>query len=121
MVPTRVAAGDETKTCRTSREDGARSPLARLLMPHEVYPIRDPAGRGQAVWMQADGWRILASPRLDDDGAGRALARFTLPDGRAVFARVLDESGMVAVPFNLTEAYENFVAERWRAGTARAG
>ena len=90
-------------------------------MPHETHTMLDPAGEGEAVWIRGDGWRVLARPHLGDRGEGKPLGRFALPDGRIVLARVLETPRAVTVPFNLSEAYESFVAERWRAVTPLRG
>jgi hypothetical protein len=90
-------------------------------MPHETHAILDSPGDGEAIWLRGDGWRVLARPRLGEHGRGEPLARFTLPDGRAVVAYVSDPPQAVTVPFSLGEAYESFVTERWRAATPARG
>ena len=98
-----------------------RQPLERLLSPHEVFPILDEPGEGDATWLHANGWRLFASPRVDGDKTGEAFQRFTLPGGRVVEARLVDASRGVRVPFSLSEAHDNFVSERWRSGFPQRG
>jgi peptidoglycan/xylan/chitin deacetylase (PgdA/CDA1 family) len=99
----------------------ARHPLERLLSPHEVFLIVDDAGAGEPVWLHADGWRLFARSRVGEGDAGELVEAFTLPDGRIVWASMLDEPRAVSVPFSLAEAHDNFVSERWRAGTTQRG
>jgi peptidoglycan/xylan/chitin deacetylase (PgdA/CDA1 family) len=98
-----------------------RHALERLLSPHELFPIVDEPGQGTPTWLQADGWRLFASPGVDAGEPGEAFQRFTLPDGSVTAARVVDASRAVRVPFNLAEAHDNLVSERWRAGLPQRG
>jgi hypothetical protein len=98
-----------------------RHPLERLLSPHEAFPILDEAGAGEPTWLQADGWRLFARPLIGDSEVGEQLEAFTLADGRVVSAFVRDAPRAVTVPFSFAEAYDNFVSERWRAGTPQRG
>ena len=94
-------------------------PLERLLAPLTDAGVDDGAGPGPPVWLYHADWRLLARPRADAT-AGEEIARFTLSDGDALSAR-LDESGRVWLPFSLSEAYLNYVHERWRASETIEG
>jgi hypothetical protein len=98
-----------------------RHPLERLLSPHEVFPVLDEAGVGEPTWLNANGWRVFARPLIGANEVGEQLEEFTLSDGRVVTAFIRDTPRAVRVPFSLAEAYENFVSERWRAGTRQRG
>jgi hypothetical protein len=101
--------------------ENQRSALERLLSPHDVYPVMDRAGDGEPVWLGANGWRLFARPGTDEDRAGEPIETFGLPDGRVLTARLLDAPRAVRVPFDLNEAHDNFVGERWRSGTPPRG
>lgn len=96
--------------------DDPRPPLERLLSPHTVQPIADVAGNTEPAWLRADGWRVFARPDATADAAGELIEQFTLSDGGVLHARLVGEPPEVRVPFDLSEAYENLVAERWRRG-----
>jgi hypothetical protein len=98
-----------------------RHPLERLLSPHDVFPVLDEAGEGEATWLQADGWRLFARPLIGGNDLGDQLEEFTLPDGRVVTAFLRETPRAVSIPFSLAEAHDNFVSERWRAGTRQRG
>jgi peptidoglycan/xylan/chitin deacetylase (PgdA/CDA1 family) len=82
-------------------------------MPLSPSAPRDPAGPGERLWLRTPTWRALARPDLDEK-AGEVVERFTLDDGTVLSARLDDRTGQVSVPFNLAEAYEALVYERWR-------
>jgi hypothetical protein len=75
--------------------------------------LNDPPGPGDRQWLRAPTWRVLARPDLDER-VGEVVERFTLEDGTVVSARADEGTGRVSVPFNLAEAYETLVHERWR-------
>ena len=70
-------------------------------------------GRGRPVWMEGAGCRVLARPN-GTAPAGRSFADFTTADGQTYGCYESDD-GRVHIPFSLTEAYESFIGERWRA------
>src|SRR5207253_6148928 len=87
--------------------------LRRLLSPAACAPIDHAAGPGVAQWLTAGDWRVLARPRQTAP-SGSPLEQFTAWSGETVSA-VLDEgSGAVWVPFDLDEAFGNYVSEAWR-------
>jgi glycosyltransferase involved in cell wall biosynthesis/peptidoglycan/xylan/chitin deacetylase (PgdA/CDA1 family) len=97
----------------------AQSPLPRLerlLRPLVQADLDTAAGDGPATWLQAGEWKILARPRTVDNVAGDVIERFHLPSGRDLRA-VRRPDGTVYVPFDLDEAYQNYVTEAWRSST----
>jgi len=97
-----------------------RSPLERLLAPITEAGVDDGAGPGPPVWLHHGDWRLLARPRAGA-ATGEEIARFAVPEGDDVSARFDEESRRVWVPFSLSEAYLNYVHERWRASEATEG
>ena len=95
-----------------------RHALERLLAPLEVVALEDCRGGGAALWLRSEDWRLFVSPRLDANGRGEEIERFSVEGGGAVSATWSPERG-VFVPFSLGEAYENYVSERWRKATRR--
>jgi hypothetical protein len=51
-----------------------------------------------------------------DTGIGRSIADFSTADGTVVSARLDDDSALVTIPFDLDEAYWNYVLESWKQG-----
>ena len=96
------------------RSLASRSPLSRLLSPTETLQIDGGDGEGEPVWFIGDNWRALARLRAGGQPPGATLARFLLPNGDSVSA-VQRDDGKPWVPFDLDEAYRNFVTEAWRA------
>lgn len=63
-------------------------------------------------------WCVFATPS-SRNGRGRVLARFTAPGGRTV-PLLEQEDGRLEPPFDLEEAYRNYLSEGWLvASTAR--
>jgi len=89
------------------------SPLRRLLAPLDAPSIDSGSGQGKAVWLSSDRWRALARPRLENPPPGAELERFALPAGGSVSA-IRQTDGTPWIPFDLDEAYQNFVSEAWR-------
>jgi peptidoglycan/xylan/chitin deacetylase (PgdA/CDA1 family) len=89
------------------------SELRRLLCPVEDAPSLDHgAGDGAAQWLNAGDWRLIARPRTAAPH-GSPIERFVLPDGDVVEAVHDEADGRVWVPFDLDEAFRNYVAETW--------
>jgi peptidoglycan/xylan/chitin deacetylase (PgdA/CDA1 family) len=74
------------------------------------------AGDGHAEWLRAPDWRVLARPSLDRHVEGEVIERFALASGDSI-AAVRAADGVVDVPFDLEEAYRNFVTESWSGST----
>jgi peptidoglycan/xylan/chitin deacetylase (PgdA/CDA1 family) len=111
--------------------------LASILLP--LAPdalatdgVPDVARLRGPVWLQAGGWRLLASLRLERGlGTGPDLGSpagqtaeiiesFQLESGLHVSA-LRRSDGAVVVPFDFDDAYRNYITEAWRANTgARA-
>jgi hypothetical protein len=92
--------------------------LERLLQP--VEPVDLDAGAGDAersVWIRAGDWRLLASPRAEEPHDSEPFETFRLPSGLGVRACRLARDGGVYIPFDLDEAYQNYVTEAWREST----
>ncbi len=101
---------------RASDNGGA---LTRLLLPIEEGALR--YGRGRASeWLQGDGWRVLAAPAEDSSPKGDEIARFETKGGSSL-AAVQAPGGEISTPFDLDEAYANFVTERWTEHERRRG
>ena len=90
-----------------------RSALDRLLMPADRTQLDSVPGPGEATWLAAESWRVLARPRIEN-WRGQEIERFALPSGETVSAVYDADLGSVRVPFDLDEAYTNFVNEAWR-------
>jgi peptidoglycan/xylan/chitin deacetylase (PgdA/CDA1 family) len=90
--------------------------LERLLKPLESVTLDTAPGTGQEeVWMSAGEWRLLATPRLRPSAISPGsveIERFQLENGRSLSA-FQRQGGSVYVPFDLDEAYSNFVTEAW--------
>jgi peptidoglycan/xylan/chitin deacetylase (PgdA/CDA1 family) len=95
------------------------SQLDRLLAPQTEARVRDGRGRGPACWLQAGSWRLFARPRDVDTPSGDEIAQFVLPTGATVKAVRENGDGAVWVPFDLDEAYANYVSETWREGVTK--
>jgi peptidoglycan/xylan/chitin deacetylase (PgdA/CDA1 family) len=91
--------------------------LEQLLQPLEPIAFADPdGGLGPLTWLEADTgeWRLLARPCPDRPGqAGEEIESFKLPSGASVSA-IAGADGTVVLPFDLDEAYRNYVTEAWR-------
>ena len=64
----------------------------------------------------AGDWRLFARPRMTGAPVGEEIERFVLPTGQSVAAVMVNGRDGAWVPFDLEEAYRNFVSERWRRG-----
>ncbi len=63
--------------------------------------------------MRLDDWHVFAT-LVSSDGHGRTVAEFTLPGGGT--ASILERvDGRLEPPFDLEEAYRNYVSEAWTA------
>jgi hypothetical protein len=95
-----------------------RRSLERLLAPLEPAHIVAHAGSGSPEWLTSGDWRLFVRPAPVDE-KGEELARFTAADGNAYKAyRATDLHG-VFVPFDLDEAFHNYVSEAWSAGVGQ--
>ena len=92
------------------------SQLNRLLGPESEEIIDSFPGDGGATWLTAGAWRVFARPRLTGAPTGEEIERFLLPTGQAVSAVLDKRQGGAWVPFDLDEAYRNYVMENWRRG-----
>jgi peptidoglycan/xylan/chitin deacetylase (PgdA/CDA1 family) len=90
------------------------SQLNRLLAPQTDARVGDGPGRGPACWLQVGNWRLFARPRDLDPPDGDEIAQFVLPTGATVKAVRERSDGAVWVPFDLHEAYANYVTEKWK-------
>ena len=90
--------------------------LERLLSPDATPRVESAPGDDAARWLTADAWRLFARPRTSDAPKGEEIERFSLPDGRSLSAVFDGSAGAAWVPFDLEEAYRNYVSEGWRAG-----
>jgi peptidoglycan/xylan/chitin deacetylase (PgdA/CDA1 family) len=66
--------------------------------------------------LTAGAWRLYVRPRPTGAPTGEEIERFVLPTGRAVAAVLESGQGSAWVPFDLDEAYRNYVTEGWRRG-----
>jgi peptidoglycan/xylan/chitin deacetylase (PgdA/CDA1 family) len=89
-------------------------PLDRLLAPAWTVNVDQGHGDGESLWLTSGDWRLLARPRPDEGGSGQEVASFALPDGRALVARADPSTRTAWLPFDLGEAYGNYVYEGWR-------
>jgi peptidoglycan/xylan/chitin deacetylase (PgdA/CDA1 family) len=104
----------------TADSDALRRPaLERLLQPHDRPALDMRGGDGAAVWLTAQDWRLLARPASGGDVDGDVIERFTLESGAHVSA-VRGGDGTVSIPFDLDEAYTNFVTEAWHGSAELA-
>jgi peptidoglycan/xylan/chitin deacetylase (PgdA/CDA1 family) len=106
----------------TVQEKAARnqdlSELKKLLCPVDTAPIDHGPGDGPAQWLSAGDWRLVARPRTTAP-SGSQIERFALPAGEFVDAVLDDAKGQVWVPFDLDEAFRNYVSEDWGQYTPR--
>ena len=88
--------------------------LDRLLLPVAPPPIDARGGPEPLTWLTtADGWQLLARPR-EIERRGEELMRFALPSGAELSVWFDSDESTVRVPFDLDEAYRNYVTEAWR-------
>jgi peptidoglycan/xylan/chitin deacetylase (PgdA/CDA1 family) len=104
----------EATSIKTNESGPALSQLNRLLAPQaERLPDSLP-GDIETSWLTAGTWRVFARPRLTRPPAGDEIERFLLPTGNAVAAVFDSGQGRAWVPFDLDEAYRNYLTESWR-------
>ena len=110
----------------STRSTGANGDAARAVEPPRLgrllqltldVHVDSGSGDGRAEWLRAGDWRLLAGARGESERAGDVIEQFTLESGKSVTA-VRHEDGSVYVPFDLEEAYANYVLERWVSATA---
>lgn len=104
----------ESTTFKLASKDS----LQRLLAPAWTVTVDDGPGSGESAWLRSGGWRVLAKPR-GGEGNGEEVARFTLEDGTVLTARADPGTRTAWIPFDLEEAYQNYVYERWRDITSQ--
>ena len=100
----------------TIEQRSRSSELHRLLAPRTEHAIDSSPGDAEASWLASGGWRIFARPRLSGAPSGEEIERFVLPDGSSVAAVHDAERSRPWIPFDLDEAYRNYVSEDWRQG-----
>jgi len=88
--------------------------LERLLQPTRAAAIDSAAGTGPPEWLVSGRWRVLAQPRFAGMH-GTEIERFDLASGQTVGAVHDTAAGSVWIPFDLEEAYANYVTEAWRS------
>ena len=122
-----VQPGDDQQI---SADDGCgRDPLERLLgffeeaEPRERTPAIQVVGRCDELptWLVSGDWRLFAHPSRELITGGHEIAQFRLSDGTAVSASFDAARRSVFLPFSPTEAYVNYVSERWKSSSASRG
>jgi len=91
--------------------------LERLLAPLEAASLPlDVSGTAaeRPTWLLASGWRVFARPRTPSN-SGEEIETFALASGRRLSAFWDVDAGRLSLPFDLQEAHENLVSERWRS------
>jgi hypothetical protein len=97
-----------------------RSPLERLLAPISAAEIDDVAGSNPPEWLHVGEWRVLARAGTNES-TGEVIEAFARANGQTLHARFDPDEGRVSIPFNLSEAYLNYVHERWRVAAQTRG
>jgi peptidoglycan/xylan/chitin deacetylase (PgdA/CDA1 family) len=90
--------------------------LDELLAPSSSVNVDHGAGNGDPEWLRCGDWRVLARARPREE-AGEEVAQFVLEDGSVLSAWADPSTQTAWIPFDLEEAYLNFVYERWRGVT----
>jgi peptidoglycan/xylan/chitin deacetylase (PgdA/CDA1 family) len=91
------------------------SRLEQLLRPLVAPGGPDArAGEEPPVWLEANGWRLLASTRGGEQPRGDVIETFRLSSGASASAVQVPDDGGVFVPFDFDEAYCNYITEAWR-------
>jgi len=120
---------------RAGSEDGRqgreiRHPLERLLSP--LSPVRlseeDPrmprqsvptiysrSGFGSRTWLANGSWRLFVR-HCQIPWRGEEILGFSTANGGRISARFEPNEQAVFVPFDLGEAFTNYVSEAWRTG-----
>ena len=88
--------------------------LEQLLRPLEPRSLDALGGEQPPAWLQAGTWRLLARPRFGGPPKGELLESFALDSGETLHVLREAGSGAVYIPFDLDEAYRNYVGEAWR-------
>lgn len=107
-----------------------RYPVERLLAPVDAPSILVNAdGEGPAIVsppaagpmrrLHCGDWQLFARAHTEGAAQGRIFADFRLDDGRVVSARHDTATGRVYLPFDLGEAFENYLLERWSGEAAQ--
>ena len=92
-----------------------RDELARLLRPLDPISLDgcvDDPGDSPPNWLDTDEWRVFARSRAVPE-RGEVVQRFRSPNGVSFDARWDHEARRMLLPFSLSEAYLNFISERW--------
>jgi peptidoglycan/xylan/chitin deacetylase (PgdA/CDA1 family) len=107
----------EETSIQTDQPLPRASQLRRLLGPEDETPFDSAEGNGPVSWLTAGAWRVYARPRLTGAPVGEEIERFALPTGESVAAVMANGHDRAWVPFDLDEAYRNYVSESWRRGS----
>jgi peptidoglycan/xylan/chitin deacetylase (PgdA/CDA1 family) len=93
--------------------------LERLLLPRAAADIEMRRGNGPAEWLYCGDWRVFASAgESTQEPDGAVIARFRTDGGRELtLAHRADGQGL-CVPFDLDDAYANYISEAWRGEAA---
>ncbi len=114
----------------TASGQDERHPVERLLSAVDAPSVlANPGGEGPAIVSpRGDGpmrrlrcgdWQLFARAHTEDSAQGQSFADFRLDDGRVLTARHDAANGQVHLPFDLGEAFENYVLERWSGQAAQ--
>jgi hypothetical protein len=83
-----------------------------LDLPDAAASVNDvPDASLAPVVLRSGTWTVYATP-TENEGRGRAVSEFVLGDGGAV-PLVEDAEGHLHAPFDLDEAYANYLREAW--------
>jgi len=114
----------------TASEQDARHPVERLLAAVDAPPVLADASEkapaivlppvaGPVRRLRCGDWQVFARTQTEESAVGRSIADFRLDDGGVVSARLDSANGRVHLPFDLGEALENYVFERWSGHAAQ--
>ena len=106
----------EATSIQTPQSLSRASELSRLRGPESGSPVDSAQGNGATSWLTAGAWRVYARPRLTGAPVGEEIERFLLPTGESLAAVMANGHEAAWVPFDLDEAYRNYVSESWRRG-----
>ena len=98
-----------------------RRALERLLcLDGPRVTVEASVSDGPPTWLHRDDWRVYARPAQNGHAPGTALATFLLEGGGATALRHAPDVETLFLPFDLDEAYHNYISEKWtRAGVLR--